>query len=96
MGVGYDKEHEKPLSERKAPVDSLVIPSEVLDLLRFICSTWTEIDKWAYENMDGDALGKYPVIQGTSNQIALQHIGEQPYNTANIRAGVEWMLSQKG
>jgi len=24
MGVGHDKEHEKPLAERKPPVDSLV------------------------------------------------------------------------
>lgn len=71
-------------------VDPVVIPHEVLDLVRFLCATWSEIDKWAYTT--GDAIMQYPVIQGTSNQIKLQRIGEQKHNIKNIPAAVKWML----
>lgn len=65
---------------------------EVLDLLRFMCETWSEIDKWAYENVDDVALSKYPVIQGTSRQIRLINIGAQKYNASNIDSAIKWVL----
>lgn len=74
--------------------DPIVIPPEVLDLVRFMCATWADIDKWAYENMSGDALMKYPAIQGTSNQINLQRIGEQEHDTANLKKAVKWMMEK--
>lgn len=77
------------LSER--PVEDDVMPPELLDLVRFMCATWAKIDAWAYEHCDGDALMRYPVVQGTSNQIRLQRIGEQPYDAANLHRAVEWM-----
>lgn len=67
-------------------------PPEILDLLRFMCETWSEIDKWAYENCDGDALAKYPVIQGTSNQMRIREIGNQPYDSSKLKDAVTWML----
>ena len=70
------------------------IPPEALDLIRFMCATWTEIDRWAYENMNVNALGKYPVIQGTGNQIDIRRIGEQEHNAKNIHKAVKWMLEQ--
>lgn len=70
----------------------MVIPVEVLDLVRYMCATWAAVDNWAYENMTGDALMKYPVIQGTSNQMKIGRIGEQPHDTASIAKAVEWML----
>ncbi len=73
------------------PVESDAIPHEVMDLVRFMCVTWSKIDAWAYKHCDGDALMHYPVVQGTSNQIRLQRIGEQPHDAANIRKAVEWM-----
>ena len=76
-------------------VDSLVIPVEVLDLVRFMCSSWSDIDAWAYEHAGVDALCKYPVIQGTRNQIDLKRIGEQRFDGANIRKAVNWMLIQQ-
>lgn len=79
-----------------APVDLLVIPVEVLDLVRFMCRTWSEVDEWAHANAGADALCKYPVIQGTSNQLSLMRIGNQKYDTANIAKAVNWMLSQQG
>ena len=72
--------------------ERLVIPPEVLDLVRFMCATWADIDKWAYENMSSDALAKYPVIQGTRNQINLQRIGEQDHTHANIDKAVKWLM----
>lgn len=96
MNMHELREAEKPLTERIIPVDSLVIPTEVLDLIRFMCQTWAAIDVWAYANMTVEALGKYPVIQGTSNQISLMRIGEQTYDKAAIGEAVQWMLSQQG
>lgn len=75
-------------------LDRLVIPPEMLDLVRFMCATWTDIDKWAYEYAGGDALMKYPVIQGTRNQINLHRIGEQDYDNANIHKAVKWLLDE--
>ena len=57
------------------------VPVEVLDLVRFMCATWVDIDRWAHENMPTEALGGYPQIQGTRNQINLQKIGKQEYST---------------
>lgn len=79
----------RPASET-SDVERLVIPNEVLDLVRFMCATWTDIDKWAYTT--GDAIMQYPVIQGTSNQINLMRIGEQKHDTKNIPAAVKWLL----
>ena len=77
-------------ANKVSDVERLVIPHEVLDLVRFMCATWADIDKWAYTT--GDAVMQYPVIQGTSNQIKLARIGEQKYNIKNIPAAVKWML----
>ena len=73
------------------PLDCGVIPHEVLDLVRFMCATWAEIDRFVYQYCDGDALMHYPVVQGTGNQIRLQRIGEQPHNAANISKAVKWL-----
>ena len=67
------------------------IPPEVLDLLRFMCATWSAIDRFVYQHCNCDALEHYPVVQGTRNQILLLHIGEQPHDTANIGKAAEWM-----
>lgn len=78
-------------ADEASPVQGDVIPPEVLDLVRFMCATWTEVDRFVYQHCDSDALMHYPVVQGTSNQFRLQCIGEQPHDTANIRKAVEWM-----
>ena len=97
-------EYQEMTSEQAAPkpaaaaeaedrVHPVVIPAEVLDLVRFLAATWDEIDRWAYAECGGSALMKYPVVQGTRNQIAMRRIGEQPHNTRNIHKAVDWMLS---
>ncbi len=80
-------------TELASPNERLVIPDEVLDLVRFMCATWSEIDRWAYTTNTPDALAQYPVIQGTRNQINLRTIGGQPHNTKNIHKAVKWMLA---
>ena len=67
------------------------VPCEILDLLRFMCRAWNEIDDWAYKHCDAEALAHYPVIQGTSNQRLLRRVGEQPYNSKNIAKAVHYM-----
>jgi len=79
-------------SETNAEVDRVVIPDEVLDLVRFLAETWDDIDQFVYKHCDGEALMKYPVVQGTRNQIDLKRIGEQQYSKENLRKAVDWML----
>ncbi len=69
----------------------LTVPAEVLDLLRFMCQTWTAIDTWARENCAGDGIDTYPVIQGTGNQIRLMRIGRQPFDPKSLRPAIDWM-----
>jgi len=70
------------------------IPAEVLDLVRYMCATWAEIDGWALASVGTKALCKYPILQGLGNQIALKRIGEQEHNVKNVRAAMDWMLNQ--
>ena len=65
---------------------------EYLDLIRFLCETWSEIDKWAHETCSGKQLMSYPVVQGTANQAKLQKIGNQIYSIKNIRVAVDKLL----
>lgn len=95
MATGTGTGRIKMINQEREPwLDNakVLIPPEVLDLIRFLCATWSEVDQWAYENVDGDALGKYPVIQGTGNQINLQRIGAQTHDTENVNKAVKWML----
>lgn len=68
----------------------VVVPRGVLDLTRFMCKTWSEIDKFVYKNCTD--IGQYPVIQGTQNQLDLSRIGEQQINENEINKGVKWLL----
>jgi hypothetical protein len=75
------------------------IPTEVLDLLRFMCQTWAKIDGWATEELYhipecGDALMRYPVIQGSRVQRDLKAIGQQTYDVDRLYTAMQWMLVQ--
>jgi hypothetical protein len=90
------EQEQKTASVTSVRVEGVVIPLEVLDLVRFMCATWAEIDRWAYKHCDSDALALYPVIQGTANQLALTRIGEEHHTQANVRKAVEWMQRYNG
>ena len=71
-------------SEKIEALKSLVI---------FLAETWSEIDEFVYEHCDGDDLCKYPVIQGTRNQIDLRNIGRLGIgDIKKIRTAVNFML----
>lgn len=72
------------------PEGFVLVPHGVLDLTRFMCKTWSEIDKFVYKNCSD--IGQYPVIQGTQNQLNLSRIGEQQINANEINKGVNWLL----
>jgi hypothetical protein len=58
-----------------------------------MCQTWVQVDAWAREHCtDMDAIGSYPVIQGTANQIKLMRIAAQPFDPKRLQAGMQWML----
>ena len=78
----------------KSAVEPVVIAPEVLDVVRFLAETWAEVDAFVYKHCDGEALMHYPVVQGSRNQINLKKIGEQQYDPARLKAGVEWLLAQ--
>lgn len=74
-----------------------ILPSGSLDLLRFMCNTWSVIDAWAYSHVAmsrEDAMAHYPVIQGTGNQIRLHRLGQQPYDLEKLHAVVPKLLEE--
>jgi hypothetical protein len=71
--------------------NNIIVPVEVLDLVRFMCATWKDINEWAYKYSDSEALMKYPVIQGTRNQLDIIAIGKQKHDTKKLRDAIEWM-----
>ena len=65
-------------------------------LVIFLANTWSQVDDFVYKHCDGDALMKYPVVQGTRNQMDLRTIGSQePSSKQAIRDGVSIMLGKE-
>jgi len=78
-----------------SPIDSLVIPDEAKDLIRFLAAAWTGADSWIWENATQlDSIESYPIVQGTANQLRLKNIGEQEINYDNVAKAVEAMLAE--
>ncbi|EPF6240985.1 hypothetical protein KG213_003607 [Acinetobacter baumannii] len=100
-GNGFDRSLAKLFfanawGEAKAqavPEGYVVVPKGVLDLTRFMCKTWAEIDNFVYKNCTN--LGEYPVIQGTSNQFNLAKIGNQKVDNKAIPSAVKWFLESE-
>ncbi|HBA34877.1 MAG TPA: hypothetical protein DCZ12_12155 [Gammaproteobacteria bacterium] len=85
---------ERQQDAQASEIERIVIAPEVLDVVRFLAETWSEIDKFVYQNCDGESLMRYPVVQGTRNQMNLKKIASQGYDPAKLKAGVEWLLAQ--
>ncbi len=83
----------KKAKAQAVPEGCVVVPKGVLDLTRFMCKTWAEIDNFVYKNCTN--LGEYPVIQGTSNQFNLAKIGNQKVDNKFIHSGVKWFLESE-
>ena len=91
----HSKDEIKPIV---SPADMLkiasgelvLVPSGVLDLTRFMCETWTEIDKFVYKNCQN--LELYPLIQGSKTQSTIRKIGKQKFNPFAVGAGIQAMI----
>lgn len=87
-------EEERIIADFNAVVDALdgfvLMPSGVLDLTRFMCETWTEIDKFVYKNCQN--LELYPLIQGSKTQSAIRKIGKQKFNPFAVGAGIQAVI----
>lgn len=75
---------------KATPEGFILMPSGVLDLTRFMCETWTEIDKFVYKNCQN--LELYPLIQGSKTQSAIRKIGKQKFNPFAVGAGIQAMI----
>lgn len=76
-----------------------VMPPECADLIRFLCAAWYAVDSLRYEAyaMEPEAMkefliNKWPVIQGTRNQINLMNIGKQPWKSEHVAKAIAYML----
>ena len=68
-----------------------VIPPEILDLVKFLAKyvmDLHELQLEVYKTNNIDLLiNKFPILQGTNNQIKMKNIGKQKYNPDKLRDG---------
>lgn len=86
----FKAEYEIKFVDKATPDGFVLVPSGVLDLTRFMCETWTEIDKFVYKNCQN--LELYPLIQGSKTQSAIRKIGKQKFNPFAVGAGIQAMI----
>ena len=72
------------------PEGFVLVLRGVLDLTRFMCETWNEIDKFVYKNCQN--LELYPLIQESKTQSAIRKIGKQKFNPFTVGAGIQAMI----
>lgn len=85
----------------KAPVGQAgQVPDGVLDLCRFLAKLYCELDGLRYstaklppEEIADALICKWPVLQGTLNQLNIKRISEQPYDESNLQTGVAALLA---
>jgi len=77
-----------------------VAPDGLIDLCRFLAAAYCELDELRYstaklppDEIADTLIGKWPVIQGTGNQIKIKRISEQPYDAAKLQSGLAAMLA---
>ena len=90
----------KSQNESKAKSSSAmdIIPCEILDLVRFLAKYVMDLHKLKYEvyktkNVEL-LIEKFPILQGTKNQLNMVKIGEQEYDKKNLPHAIKWMLNQ--
>ena len=65
---------------RKPPAPA--VPDEWRDAFIAMCAAWDGCDRFVGDNFAalGDAVVRYPVLQGTKNQMAARRIARLPYD----------------
>lgn len=73
----------------------------IADLCRFLAKLYCELDALRYstaklppEQIAEHMLFRWPVLQGTRNQISIKRISEQPYDQEALHAGIAAMLAR--
>ncbi|MGS0941603.1 hypothetical protein ACVA51_13725 [Pseudomonas luteola] len=73
------------------------------DLIRFLAQLYCQLDHLRYETIklpEGEIvdymINKWPVVQGTANQIRLMRLGEMPYDSGKLAAAIDACLARHG
>lgn len=66
------------------------VPDDI-HLLRLVCEIWNDVDKWAYKHAGVHAIAKYPVVQGTTNQMTLRNLGAMPYAPSAVKRSLDML-----
>ena len=89
----------KTVDESKARPD--VGCTELLSLVSFLCGYISKLDQlrykiYAWKPKDGDLheylIGKWPIIQGTRNQMDLDKIGKLQWTSKDVATAVNFVL----
>lgn len=86
---------EKQQDAQASELQRIVIPDEAKHLIRFLAAAWDGADTAFWENaqeLSDDAVGNYPAVQGTANQMMLREIGSQPFDGEKVVLAVKAML----
>jgi hypothetical protein len=84
---------------RRLMAEQLELADGIADLCRFLAKLYCELDELRYptaklppEQIAEHMLFRWPVLQGTRNQISIKRISEQPYDQEALHAGIAAML----
>ena len=91
----------KQRQETASAVKTVVMPQEMLDLVRWLAETTMDWHRRRHNalSFEGEECRNYlamhfPTIQGTMNQINLEKIGEQDYDIKKVGKAVKWLLEE--
>lgn len=94
----------RALNERDAALKQLAeaqsAAGSLQDLCRFLAASYCELDELRYttarlpaDQISDFLIGKWPVIQGTANQMNIKRISGQPYDQVGALQGIIAMLA---
>ncbi|HGN1450905.1 TPA: hypothetical protein ACKRP6_005216 [Pseudomonas aeruginosa] len=76
------------------------VPDGAADLCRFLAKLYCELDGLRYstaklpaEQIADALIFKWPVLQGTRNQLNIKRISEQPYDESKLHSAIAAMLA---
>lgn len=66
----------------------------VSDLARFLAETWVDVNSFVRANCSGEALTRYPMIQGARNQMNLRQLAGQSYSSNALVPAIDLLLKR--
>lgn len=96
----YAAEFERQARATLAQPSPAVVPEGLPDLCRFLAKLYCELDGLRYstaklppEEIADALICKWPVLQGTRNQLNIKRISEQSYDESKLHAAIAAMLA---